>query len=229
MASCDTEESTETTAFLSNEENVRSGASERAEEKSYLRYVLAINALTVFAMYHLLAPRTRLLELAICYSYYEVNDNSRIVSQNHWPWYDISEQECKLSPIQEKLAFLRSWGSLLEPLPGMIGNSSPRLYSSYPISALITSIFYGALAEKYGRRLTYVLGVIGLILSYMWYLLVCARERVSFHVHPVTVSRHVSIDDIGQRYLGKLRIFADRRSARVVNCYHDHYGHRCHV
>ena len=118
------EDSTETTAFLNNGTETDSRATPDAERKRYLPHVLGLSALTMFAMYHLFAPRTRLLELALCYSHYQAHDPSAIIERTGWPWYDIPERACKLDSIQQRLAFLRSWGTFLEPLPGMLRSNS---------------------------------------------------------------------------------------------------------
>jgi len=72
--------------------------------------------LSTFAFFHLLAPKTKLLELTICRTYYNNHDPSAIIPQNGWPGYDISEEKCKVNSVQQDLARLKAWGSFLEAL-----------------------------------------------------------------------------------------------------------------
>jgi hypothetical protein len=85
--------------------------------RTILPYCLALEVLSLFAIYHLFAPRLRLMELTICYNHYNKHDPSVITLQNSWPGYNIPEDKCKLTDIQQELSRLRGWGSSLEAIP----------------------------------------------------------------------------------------------------------------
>jgi hypothetical protein len=70
--------------------------------------LLALQFLTLFAYFHLLAPKLKLLELTICRTYFEKHDPTQVRTQPDWPWYEIDERECKAKDIQRQLSSLKS-------------------------------------------------------------------------------------------------------------------------
>ena len=80
--------------------------------------VYAINFLTIFAIFHLYAPRSWLLEMAICRKFYESHNPSMIIPQGSWPGFIIPEHACTKKSIQQDLSHIRAIGTFLEPLPG---------------------------------------------------------------------------------------------------------------
>lgn len=81
--------------------------------------VYAINFFTTFATFHLYAPRSWLLEMAICRKFYESHDPSTITWQSGWPGFIIPEHACREKNIQKDLSHIRALSTFLEPLPGM--------------------------------------------------------------------------------------------------------------
>ncbi|OJD37218.1 mfs transporter [Diplodia corticola] len=118
----------------------------------------------MFAYYHAMAPKLKLLELAICRSFYEARDPTAIVAVPTWPGFHIDEDRCKQSSIQQHLSNLRSWGVFFDGL-----------------CTLLLSIPYGALADRHGRKLVYMCSLLGLVLSNAWFVLVCSH----FELFPV--------------------------------------------
>lgn len=76
--------------------------------------ILALQLLSTFAWYHLLAPKLQLLELTICRARYETQDSSSIIPEKHWPWYSIDEDKCKQRVVQQSLSDIRGLGVLLD-------------------------------------------------------------------------------------------------------------------
>ena len=72
--------------------------------------VLCLQFLTIFAYFHILAPKLKLLELTICRAYYEIEDPLVIMPQPSWPGYGIDENRCKIAKMQQQLSNIRSWG-----------------------------------------------------------------------------------------------------------------------
>ncbi|KAI0398868.1 major facilitator superfamily domain-containing protein [Xylaria palmicola] len=98
-------------------------------------------------------PELRLLEMAVCRDYYLDHNPSVIGSP---PLSYVDEKLCKIKEIQVDLAYIMAVKSLLMTVPG-----------------LLLGIFYGRLADKFGRKPVAFLGMLGQVLAYFWVILVC--------------------------------------------------------
>ena len=88
-------------------------------------------------------PMIKLFEQALCDRYY-------ISSQV------VPERDCKIPPIQDALAALTGLKFAFDALPG-----------------LLTALYYGFIADKFGRRIVLALCAAGNIGALLWILFVC--------------------------------------------------------
>lgn len=75
--------------------------------------LLALSLLIFFVTSLLEVPQIRLMERAVCKSYYELTSDDMI-----WP-HDVDEALCKVTPIQSELALLTGWKLSFDSFPGM--------------------------------------------------------------------------------------------------------------
>jgi hypothetical protein len=85
-------------------------------KKLLLLRLLVLKFLCLFAWFHLVAPKFKLLELTICRGFYAQHDPSLILPQEDWPWYYIEEKKCKTTEVQSQLSNLKSVMSFLDGL-----------------------------------------------------------------------------------------------------------------
>ncbi|GAB1318260.1 General substrate transporter [Madurella fahalii] len=88
----------------------------------------------------ILVPMFRLMEDAICHAYYD-KDRSE----------PIEEQLCKVDGVQKELAFLGGWAAMINSVVG-----------------LIAALPYGVLADRIGRKPTFILSYCGIIVAFAW-------------------------------------------------------------
>ncbi|KAF4630619.1 hypothetical protein G7Y89_g7521 [Cudoniella acicularis] len=91
------------------------------------------------------APFTRMLEDTVCRAHF-----TSLPTVKRWE-PEIPEEDCKIGPVQAKLAMLRGWDLAFSSVP-----------------AIFTAVPYSALADKVGRKLVLFLAVAGIILSISW-------------------------------------------------------------
>jgi hypothetical protein len=72
-------------------------------KKLLLLRLLVLKFLCLFAWFHLIAPKFKLLELTICRRFYAQHNSSLIMPQEDWPWYYIEETKCKRTEVQSQL------------------------------------------------------------------------------------------------------------------------------
>jgi MFS family permease len=102
----------------------------------------------LFSSYMLVIPALRLYKSAICRQYYHKQDGK---------WYpDIDEGQCKIPEIQSSLATLIGWKMAFDALPGFL-----------------TAVWYGNLADQYGRKPVLIAALLGEFTSWVWVFLVC--------------------------------------------------------
>ncbi|KAK0737885.1 major facilitator superfamily domain-containing protein [Schizothecium vesticola] len=88
----------------------------------------------------ILMPIFRLVEDTMCHRYYKKDPSEK-----------IDERLCKIDGVQSELAYLGGWAALLSSSVG-----------------LVAALPYGVLADKIGRKPTFVLSYIGIILAFGW-------------------------------------------------------------
>lgn len=72
---------------------------------------------------------------------------------------------------------------LLGAFAWCVPNQTPRIKPKLRL-ALFLSAPYGVLADTYGQKLVYFLGILGVVLSYVWYLIVCeCRLSLNDYIH----------------------------------------------
>ena len=111
-----------------------------------------------FATYIVALPQVSLYERIICGEHYGFPDV-------------VKEDSCKLPVIQDKVAYLLGLTSALQSIPGELQASKIRqsFFPSLPTGiALLTSLWYGSLADKWGRRPILGLACTGELLSMLW-------------------------------------------------------------
>jgi hypothetical protein len=113
-----------------------------------LASLAVIILLYLFSNYMRVVPALRLYESAICRQYYHKQDGK---------WYpDIDEGQCKIPEIQSSLSTLIGWKMAFDALPG-----------------LFTAVWYGNLADRYGRKPVLIAALLGEFISWVWIILVC--------------------------------------------------------
>lgn len=140
----------------------------------HLRFYILIFILqfiTNFGFYLSDLPLVKLFERQICQGYYGSKD-------------EIPEMKCKLSAIQDKLAYILELKNALDALPGQrsMNSACSRLRFS---TGLFLSLWYGSLANKYGRKPIIAWNYFGEVLSLGWILLICECTVILDEAHPV--------------------------------------------
>ncbi|KAK4947225.1 hypothetical protein LTR10_013997 [Elasticomyces elasticus] len=83
-------------------------------------WALVVQFLSALPYYLLIAPKLKLLELAICRDYHSTRDPGVIGHPNIWPGFDIDERLCKERTIQQKVSYLRAWSVFIEAMCGTL-------------------------------------------------------------------------------------------------------------
>ena len=126
--------------------------------------------LTYFAKHMVEVPMIRLFERAICNRYYaSIDTDTPNFALIHVA--NVDESRCKIPPIQNELAGLVGLKFTFDALPG-----------------LITALFYGAIADRFGRRLVLALCCTGTLCSLLWILFVCYAEDLNIPVKLIWAS-----------------------------------------
>ncbi|KAF8852504.1 MFS general substrate transporter [Acephala macrosclerotiorum] len=115
--------------------------------KTYIAIACAlVYFLETFSDYLVMAPRLRLLELAVCREFYQQNDPSKIDQHGF-----VKEALCKMTDIQAAAASYRSWQLCLNAVP-----------------ALVLCIPLGRLSDQHGRKPYLILCICGWLLYQAW-------------------------------------------------------------
>ncbi|KAL9098393.1 MAG: hypothetical protein Q9163_005939 [Psora crenata] len=137
--------------------------------RKHLRFyvlIFILQFITNFGFYLSDLPLVKLFERQICKSYYGSKD-------------EIPEVKCKLSAIQDKLAYILELKNALDALP-----------------ALFLSLWYGALANKYGRKPIIAFNYFGELFSLGWILLiyvVTEADRIIAPLVGAAIMEHLSV------------------------------------
>ena len=110
-----------------------------------------IQFLNYIAKHMVEVPTIKLFEQAICNRFFETSEN---VIQR--VGVNIPEEYCKIAPIQSELAGLTGLKFTFDALPG-----------------LLTALYYGHIADRFGRRLVLALCCVGNMCALLWILFVC--------------------------------------------------------
>lgn len=97
------------------------------------------------------APRTRIYEANECTRYYQAHDPTRIN-----PDGTVSEANCKINTIQQRLAIVYGWQDALDSVPG-----------------LVLALPFGALADRCGRKWIFTAALMGVQMNAAWVVGVC--------------------------------------------------------
>lgn len=97
------------------------------------------------------APFTRVLEDIVCRAHFAAKSST---ASRRWE-PEIPEEDCKIAPVQARLAMLRAWDVTFSSLP-----------------AVFLAVPYGALADKVGRRFVLFLALMGILLCLGWQFIV---------------------------------------------------------
>ena len=111
----------------------------------------------------------KLFEQAICNRYYDSHDQATL--SNIFSNGNVDESHCKIPPVQDELAALVGLKFTFDALPG-----------------LITALLYGAIADRFGRRLVLALCCTGTLCSLLWILFVCYADELNIPVKLVWAS-----------------------------------------
>ena len=115
-------------------------------------------------------PLIRLFEQAICNRYFALHEN--VISDVAIPNLgNIDESRCKIQAVQDQVAELLGLKFTFDALPG-----------------LITALYYGSVADRFGRRLVLALCCTGTACSLLWILFVCYANNLDIPVNLVWAS-----------------------------------------
>ncbi|RMZ90263.1 hypothetical protein DV736_g2530, partial [Chaetothyriales sp. CBS 134916] len=103
-----------------------------------------------FATLLLEIPLVRLFERSICTRYYHASVHESTLGNG------VDESLCKVAAIQDELSMVVGWQMSFNALAG-----------------LLTAIYYGRLAERKGRKHVLLLSSSGMILMFVWVVVVC--------------------------------------------------------
>ncbi|KAI7280915.1 hypothetical protein KC345_g4476 [Hortaea werneckii] len=153
---------TETTPLLSTE----NGTIEDIQSTHFPRRWRTITYLLMLVIFLVGAgdsivesPTTRIFESVICYRYFESEDPSKIqlgrAAVGPGAIGGVEERYCKSDSVQQQLASLAGYQTLLEGFP-----------------SLLLAVPFGWLADKYGRKLVLMLGLFSFLLKLLWIQLV---------------------------------------------------------
>lgn len=110
--------------------------------------------MTYFSKHMVEVPMIRLFEQAICDRYYHSRGHSLSLLGGN-----VDEASCKIPPVQNELAALTGLKFTFDALPG-----------------LLTALYYGSIADKFGRRLVLALCCAGTMCSLLWILFICYAD-----------------------------------------------------
>jgi MFS family permease len=96
------------------------------------------------------APIMRTLEDILCRSYFKSTLPIAIDFSD-----PIPEDHCKIPLVQSQLAMLKGWDLTFSCIPG-----------------ILVAVPYGVMADKYGRKLVLMLGLLGVLLGLFWVMVV---------------------------------------------------------
>jgi MFS family permease len=89
------------------------------------------------------APWTRILEDIVCREHFSTH-------ARRWE-PEIPEQDCKVAPVQARVAMLKGWDLSFSCMP-----------------AIFLAVPYGALADRVGRKSVLLLALLGVVLGNWW-------------------------------------------------------------
>ena len=163
---------TATTPLLSRPSeprNLRPSSSSRSIPRTRQSiFVITIIILSVFLIeigdFMQRAPWLRILEDIVCNSYYRSIDSNSNPNPRYIDFSQpIPEDECKIAPVQAKLAMLKGWDLMFSCIPG-----------------ILLAVPYGTWADSVGRKPVLFLALVGITLGLAWTLVVgkwfCERE-----------------------------------------------------
>jgi hypothetical protein len=105
-----------TASIQAEDENAKSDMKASAKPlPAHLFYFMGIHFLLAFCEIVLAVPLIKLFEQSLCFSSYSDHDPSVIKVRG-----SIPEALCKTVEIQQDLATIRGWKSLLDIVPGMV-------------------------------------------------------------------------------------------------------------
>lgn len=164
----------ETRSLLQSTGDARESEPRRFDAKTTRRYfvcVFILKFMIQFIAALLELPAVGLFEAAICREYYQ---------KTHVRFTPDKEAMCKLPTIQNKLALVMGLKVAFDAIPGTqskVGQAVQKLELTY--LGLLTSIWYGTLANRKGRRTVLALAATGDFLAWSWVVFVCSSS------HPV--------------------------------------------
>lgn len=122
--------------------------------------------LTYFAKHMVEVPMIKLFEQAICNRYYASQGQAVFGTLS-----DVDESHCKIPAVQDELAGLVGLKFTFDALP-----------------ALVTALYYGSVADRFGRRLVLALCCVGTACSLAWILFICYAEGLDLPVKLIWAS-----------------------------------------
>lgn len=116
-----------------------------------------------------LVPTTTILEGIVCRKYY---------ADTHLDPPEPVSDRCKVAPIQSEVAYINGWKDSLEILPGVL-----------------LAVPYGALSDRVGRKLVFLLAIFGCFMNDAWI-------RIVYWLHDTFPLRAVWFGGLWQAFGG---------------------------
>ncbi|UPK93467.1 hypothetical protein LCI18_004402 [Fusarium solani-melongenae] len=123
----------------------------KATDNAALGLPFLLYLLFRFAYFLVEVPTVRMVEHATCHQQLDGRELGLVSLLT-----DFDEERCKTVPVQQQVSSIIGWKMCFDAVPG-----------------LLSILYFGSLADKYGHRLVLTLCCVGFLLALLWLLMTC--------------------------------------------------------